>query len=129
MTTKRELIEAALQKGMARIIVNAGMPGVVLPKIIVESLGNYLTLNLSWRFGKPMKLTDTEVEAVLSFGGIDATCVIPYPAIMMLMDAQGLLGIFHDGLPTERVKGDHLDEVEGGGETTAPKRGHLRLLN
>lgn len=79
---KKEQIAEALGQGLTSIIVDSTNPGVRLPEHLLGFPG--VLLNLSWKFQKPMELTEEGISAVLSFFGNDFAVEIPYTSIFYI---------------------------------------------
>jgi hypothetical protein len=78
---KRKYLEHCLEHGRSAIHVNTKYPGVVVPPDVIEKYGVNLQLNLSYRFGTRLTVTDDGVDANLSFNLTPYDCIIPWGAV------------------------------------------------
>ena len=128
---KREMIEAMLSQGLIQIFVDATKPGVDLPSVLLTE--HCVVLNLSKKFGMPMDTLEDGIHAELSFNKVSTHTRIPWHSIWSVKNQDGRAYLFVDVMPST-LTGivDHskkLNSLQGGGETTALRTGHLRLLN
>lgn len=136
MQQKKELITHLLSQGMITITLDARRAGVWLP---VEYLHDpKLVLNLSYKFGTKMEITDKAILANLSFNGNPFMCAIPWECIWMVQ--QGKDGIvFPEAIPDRElimvpkekvIEGkEKFTSLDGGGEASEPRTGHLKMLH
>ncbi len=145
--TKRALLEQLLEQSMVMVTIDARMRGVVVPDHLAAD--PQLRLNLSYRFGLPMQIDDSCIEATLTFGGVPFPCRLPWNSIYVMVPhssgepyffpADAPVGPFDEGLPAgagdsaaarrfEVVAGENSEAAEGEAPRTPPKRGHLRVV-
>lgn len=138
MEYKKKFIEAALTQGLIQIQVNTKIPGVQLPEFLMAR--DNAILNLSRKFSSYMELKDTGVYASLSFFGKAENVEIPWKAIWLMKLASGIPMMFSEDAPLDNLPESilrpptplpklTLEKIEGGGELTPPRKGHLKLLN
>jgi stringent starvation protein B len=138
MLHKKQMISEALDRGMVQIRADARYPGVQVPPHL---RGNRDTiLNLSRRFGTDLQLRDDGLYADLSFSGQIQKIILPWQSIWLFAERDQPPILFFkdapmDDLPETLVeerftpKRPRLELIEGGGETTPPRTGHLRLVH
>ena len=129
-------IKQALDAGIVRIFVSTKTPGLKLPEHLFSI--RIVTLNLSRRFEYPPEVLEDEIRATLSFHGQNFDCVIPWESILAFQDATGGMSLFWSAasmveeLPEqllEPAKPRPFTALDGGGDVTPPRTGHLKLLN
>ncbi len=135
---KKQFLEAALQKGKTRILVVTGVQGVDLPAHLMGQITIPLDLVRSGRRPRIWMLND-KIQTDLSFGGRWLTVVVPWLAIGMIVDCEGNFQAYNarelneaamksTGGVTEVPVPHALEGIEGGGELTPPRTGHLKLV-
>ena len=142
---KLERVTAALDDGIVMLHVDGRCEGVSIPAHLMGDPD--LRLNIAYGFGLPtLDLDDDGIYAVLSFGGVNHGCTIPWDALFGITQPEhGSRGsIWPASVPAEalarsaplgdadRVDFGEVDEKAPETETeTEPKprqRGHLRLV-
>jgi stringent starvation protein B len=143
---KKRVLEANLAKGLTRLVVTPLTPGIVLPlHLITEEM---VQLNLSYGYKRPIEIMDTGIQTELSFNQQFQKVYIPWEAVSVIFTpdgaahkfptpdeiqaellrqavaSSGLLGIAQPPA-TKQV----LELIQGGGELTPPRTGHLNLVN
>lgn len=146
--TKRQILERALDQGLTKILVFTKIAGVALPQHLMEE--DECMLNLSYKFRRRIELTDHQLEADLSFNKKIFPIVIPWESIIRMIDANGDHHVFRTDIDTivqeafnsgnkpvpdqegevilDRTAGLQLTLIQGGGQLTPPRSGHLSLL-
>lgn len=134
---KRQMISAALDRGMIHVFVDSTVMGVQLPPHLMQKRD--VRLNLSHRFKDSLYLKDDGVCTWLSFGGVNFPITIPWKAIYVFVEKGQNPILFIEDAPMEDLPGGILDKskpqhvafekIEGGGELTPPRTGHLRLVH
>ncbi|MFN7132455.1 MAG: ClpXP protease specificity-enhancing factor SspB [Myxococcales bacterium] len=100
---KRKKLEAALERGVVMIHLDARFPGVLVPQKFREDF--HLRLNLSWRFDPPdLSVGDWGVRETLSFNRSAFKVAVPWQAIFAIT-AQGEdeAYLFPEDMPNELV--------------------------
>lgn len=130
---KSSIIISHMSVGVARVYLDARKPEVIVPEQF-KHLHN-LVLDLSFNFAEDFPVTTNEdgIHAVLSFNRTPATVFLPWDAIW----AAHRLGetpprAFPESVPPEAWKEDSvvdLEALDGMGETSPPRTGHLKLVN
>jgi stringent starvation protein B len=117
--TKQSLLKKMLDKGMVLIALDARTSGVIVPKNLAHDY--QLKLNLSHRFGLPMLLSETGIEAILTFSGKPHECVIPWKAIFLIVshNTEESL-IFPEDFPTELIQNPDLLKVQSSSQVINP---------
>lgn len=80
---KRKVLERLLESGMVMVTLDARRPGVDVPSRFQDD--PQLRLNLSYRFGQPMEVSDWGVRASLTFSGVPHGCKLPWSAIYQIV--------------------------------------------
>ncbi len=142
-TSKRDFAQTLLRRTQIQLLVDARRPGVKLPANLLNDWN--VRLNLSYRFSTPPELREDYVRVLLSFGGKDFECIIPWIAVWAIIAADsGDIHSFPNDLPRE-VKAEVAtmakDQAEKpvytkptlvwdnpNPERTPPRRGHLSLV-
>lgn len=137
---KKYLLEQWLKEGLTQVFVNSQDPQVIVPDHLRGDPG--LILNLSWRFGTPMELTDEGVLAELSFSGQSTRVYLPWESIWALRAKEGKTLVFEvavkeampgvEPIDTGKIVkeiNDKLEVVNGENESTPPRKGHLKLVH
>lgn len=138
---KKKRFISMLKEGMIQVAVNSKLPGVQLPPHLMGNLK--VVLNLSYRFKDPIDVTDEGVYSVLSFAGVDHNINLPWGSIWGVVDKGGGKHLYPLDMSEEMraalaVEGTvevqspprpELEDVEGGGESTQPRQGHLRIVH
>jgi stringent starvation protein B len=154
--SKKAVLTELLEQGMVLVTLDARCQGVDVPKHLRDDA--QLRLNLSYRFGLPMRLDDGGVSATLTFAGTPYACRLPWVSIYLLVShvtgrpilfpgdvpvefASGMLGARSAPLPAHRPGGrPRLRVVTRAAQTqpvaasdepaprTPPRRGHLRVV-
>jgi stringent starvation protein B len=148
--TKRTLLERLLEQSMVMATVDARMRGVVVPDHLMGD--PQLRLNLSYRFGLTMELTEGGVHATLTFGGVPFPCIMPWESIYLFVShatgepyffpSDAPAGLFEEAPPGpdasadgdaeaprfEVLPGEPPAEAEESAPRSPPKRGHLRVV-
>lgn len=105
MTTKREMIEQALEVGTAAIYVNAQLDGVDVPEVFKERNKLILALSKNFEHDAEIELDAAGVHATLSFGGVRHRCNIPWSAIYCVFEAKAQGGyVFPADAPPDVLK-------------------------
>jgi len=86
---KKQILLDHLAIAKTSIYLDTKVDGVKLPSHLMKN--EYVSLNLSNKFGLPMKFTADKVVATLTFKGMPYECHIPYKAILMIKLADGNL--------------------------------------
>ncbi len=127
--SKVEYFRTMLETGVAALFLDPRKPDVQVP---LEFRGSpWMVLNYSHKFGlRDFEIDDGGVFASLSFNTRDFPCQVPWSAVFAVTN---LARIWPEAAPTEflgRGKDERpeVHEVTGGGVTTKPKRGHLRVV-
>jgi stringent starvation protein B len=98
--SKKQVLLALLERGIAMVHLDARRPGVSVPAQFAAE--PHLRLNLSYRFGIPDLVVDDEkVQATLSFSRQPFQCVMPWPAIFGVTSEEGRGQVWPEDLPTE----------------------------
>ena len=85
---KRSVFEDFLQGNIVRIIVDGTNPGVCVPEDLVGK--EEVPLNISYSYRLPfLEITNTGVEAELSFKGSAFRCLLPWDAIYSIETLKG----------------------------------------
>lgn len=144
--SKRAVLERLLDQGMVMVHVDSRRAGVRVP---VSLRGDpQLRLNLSYRFAsRDLSISDVIVRCTLSFGGQPFYCELPLEAVFAVTShatgeaivwpetlAAALQAPAEEPLPrpaklevAASAPGDARDEASGA-VSSAPRRGHLRLV-
>lgn len=105
---------------------------------VPERFSNQETLVL--RISKDTYFSDLEnseqgITAALTFGGFPYDCFIPFDSVFAMTDINGKLNpyVWVDSSPEDMDKPvlvgpPKLTLIQGGGQTTPPRRGHLKLV-
>jgi stringent starvation protein B len=102
---KRELCEHLLDRGTVMLVLDARRDGVRVPDHLAEDPG--LRLNIDYRYGARMEVSDDATEATLSFAGEEFDCRLPWESIyVMLSHDSNHPHVFPDDVPREL-----LDEI------------------
>lgn len=135
---KRNMIEL-LGEGLVQVTVNSAFPSVVLPQHLMNK--DRVVLNLSHRFKDPTHITEEGITTKLSFVGVDHLVVLPWGCIWSVEGKDDYKCLYSLDMPealrAELAKGPptlvtsvkpELADVGGGAQTTAPRKGHLKLV-
>ena len=96
---KRALLEDLLKSDYAFIHVAARTAGLVLPLNIIQD--SIVTLKVSYHFERKMAVTESGVDAELSFGNKVSNCHIPWAAIWGMSSIDGKRLVWPDEIPAE----------------------------
>jgi hypothetical protein len=112
---------------IVRVYVNPGFAGVDIPDYLYSQAFVVLEIGLSMT----CLITDLAIDqeclsGTLRFGSGFYTCVVPWGAVFGMGSVAGSGWTWPEAAPA-RAEVVKIEAVEGGGETTPPKRGHLRL--
>ena len=109
---KKQTLLACLDRGIAMVHVDARRPGVKVPLEFAEE--PHLRLNLSYRFQIPdLEVTDSGVQATLSFRGQHFHCNLPWSAVFgITSQLTGDGQVWPEDLPIE--VGGHLGDSDDG---------------
>jgi stringent starvation protein B len=101
--SKKEMLTSLLAEGMTMLHLDARAHGVDVP---AAHQGNpHLRLNLSPRFGRPLRVLEDRVEAELTFGGRAHACVVPLAAVFGMSSHQtGKTLLWPEDIPPEVLK-------------------------
>lgn len=80
---KREIVESLLDNGMVMVVLDSRRLGVIVPEHLRDD--PQLRLNISYRFGLPMRIDQVGVHATLTFNSSPFTCKIPWSAIYVVI--------------------------------------------
>lgn len=80
---KRTVLEKLLEQSMVLITLDARADQVMVPSHLQGD--PQLRLNLSFRFGLPIEITETGVSVTLTFGGVPSECFLPWHSIYMFV--------------------------------------------
>jgi stringent starvation protein B len=123
--SKRAVLEELLERGMVLIALDARKGGVDVPPRLAGDL--QLRLNLSYRFGLPMTLSDWGVHATLTFNGISYACKLPWSSIfLMVSHVGGEPRLFSDDVPPELVDNQQAHPRSDSGAVSGTSR--LKLV-
>ncbi len=115
---KKAKLHELLEEGIVMIHLDPRRPGVVVPEHLAAD--PVLRLNVAWGFRLPaFDIGDEDVYAVLSFGGRDFGCTLPWAAIfaMTLPDTGHRGAVWPTSLPPELLsQADALVEAMGEAE-------------
>jgi stringent starvation protein B len=145
---KADCFRALLGRGVTALHLDPRKPGVQVPEKFRSD--PWLVLNYAYNFGLgDFTIDDDVVVATLSFNRRDFLCRVPWSAVFAITDVGRTDGKYWpEDVPPEVVSNrvQAADEAEGGegGEaaeaaeaakatkaaevTTAPRRGHLRVV-
>jgi len=102
--SKKTVLAELLEQGMVLVTLDARCEGVEVPKHLSDDA--QLRLNLSYRFGLPMKLDDEGVNATLTFAGTPYACRLPWGAIYLFVShVTGRPILFPADVPSEFASG------------------------
>ena len=117
--SKKTVLAELLEQGMVLVTLDARCEGVDVPKHLSDDA--QLRLNLSYRFGLPMKLDDEGVSATLTFAGTPYACRLPWASIYLFVShVTGRPILFPADVPSEFASG--MFGVRGNGNGSAPPR-------
>lgn len=144
--TKKQMVEKALEKGRIQVFVNSKVRDVVLPRHLM-SLPQVI-LNLSHNFEFKLTIADDGIATILSFGGKNEPILLPWEAIWFLRSpATNEAMLFFEGAPLDDLPVEVLQppeftpetltetlkpiqgSIDGEGQTTPPRTGHLRVVH
>lgn len=78
---KREIFENCLEAGLTSVLLDATLPGVVVPDRFKGARD--LVLNYSYRFGVSDFVFDEKlIIATLTFSGVPFKCIVPWDAVL-----------------------------------------------
>src|ERR1700694_1944230 len=98
--SKRHVLLAFLERGVAMLHLDARRPGVSGPQQFRDEA--HLRLNLSYRYGIPdLVVDDVHVQATLSFGGRSFQCQMPWEAVFGITSQGGVGQVWPEDLPVE----------------------------
>lgn len=122
---KRRMLESLLEHGVVQIHVDPRVPRVEVPQSVVKTPWD-LTLNLSWAFRKPMELGVDGIAVVLTFGGVEHACFLPWGSVFSFAIRGGDDVTVTSDAPAEvlaaleRLKADGVPYVETQGPAESP---------
>ncbi len=123
--SKKAVLAELLEQGMVLVTLDARAEGVDVPKHLRDDA--QLRLNLSYRFGLPMKLDDDGVSATLTFAGSPYACRLPWCAIYLLVShVTGRPILFPADVPAEFASGMFNGRSSGPARPTTRPR--LRVI-
>ncbi len=127
LLNKRQVLERLLDAGMVLVALDARHADVEVPSQYRGDM--QLRLNLSYRFELPMKLTDSGIEASLTFDGLPFSCNLPWDAIfLMVSHTTGQPVLFREDVPQE-IASAHLPGLpDPDAPDLSPRRPKLRLI-
>ena len=86
---KRSVFEDFLQGNIVKVIVDGTNPEVRIPEDLVDK--EEVALTISYSYHLPfLEITNTGVEAELSFGGSAFRCLLPWDAIYSMETIKGI---------------------------------------
>ncbi len=134
MSTKQEVALRLLENNRVLYVEFVPMAfRVVVPKHLKQQA----TVCLSFGYDMPkpvtaMVVSKTAIEGVLSFGGTDMWCHVPWSTVFRLTNDAGHGQIWPEDVPTslgsEKKSRGHLTYVKGGAILSKPAIGVLRLV-
>ncbi len=104
-TQKRDLMLEFLDRGLVMVHIDPRVDGVVVPEYLTHDVT--LRLNIAYGFNLPSLEIDEEgIYAVLSFGGVNHGCTIPWESVFALTMPDDERGgrIWPSSLPPELVE-------------------------
>ena len=102
------------------------MPGVSIPKHLVERFPDEMTIVIQHRFWD-LKVADTEFSVGLSFGGVPSTLVVPFAAVTDFVDPAVDFSLkFQANAPGEH---EEHDEAENDVPVPAPVEDGSNVVN
>lgn len=136
---KKNTLINLLGEGTVTVTVNSAFPGVRLPDHLMNK--HRVILNLSHKFEYPTHITEGGITTVLSFVGVNHTVVLPWGSIWFVENQDDYRCLYSLDMPEALREAlakepqalvtstrSRLEGVEGGGETSTPRAGHLKLL-
>lgn len=120
---KRDMMLTLLDRGLVMVHLDPRVEGVVVPEYLATD--PTLRLNIAYGFNLPaLEIDDEGIYAVLSFGGVDHGCTLPWEAVyaITLPDQQHEGSLWNDCLPPE------LAEAVEATVEAAPPRPALRIV-
>ena len=136
---KRQLLEQLLDKGMVMIVLDARRSDVDVPKHLRHD--GHLRLNLSYRFGTKLEVSESLVTSSLSFSGTNYECHLPWSSIYLIVShVSGQPYLFTQDVPADllaRASENLTSEAENTPQPAKPepepplkptKHPHLRLV-
>jgi stringent starvation protein B len=125
--SKKTVLAELLGQGMVLVTLDARCNGVQVPPHLRDDA--QLRLNLSYRFGLPMQLDDTGVNATLTFAGTPYPCSLPWSAIYLLVShVSGRPILFPADVPPEFAHGMlNRKAAASAGDSHSSPRGRPRL--
>ena len=126
--TKKSVLEELLEQGMVLVALDARVEGVEVPSHLHQD--PQLRLNLSYRFGLPMDVSEWGVAATLTFAGVPFECRIPWCAIFLLVShVSGQPYLFPDDIPAELLSAGEGAEGLQRASKLEPARPKLTLVS
>lgn len=102
------------------------MPGVSIPKHLVERFPDEMTIVIQHRFWE-LKVADHEFSVGLSFGGVPSTLVVPFSAVTDFVDPAVDFSLkFQANAPGEH---EEHDEAENDAPVPAPVEDGSNVVN
>jgi hypothetical protein len=102
------------------------MPGVSIPKHLVERFPDEMTIVIQHRFWD-LKVADDTFSVGLSFGGVPSTLVVPFAAVIDFVDPAVDFSLkFQANAPEEP---EEHDEAENDVPVTAPAEDGSNVVN
>jgi hypothetical protein len=94
------------------------MPGVIIPKHLMERFPDEMTIVIQHRFWD-LKVEDDLFSVGLSFGGIPSTLVVPYDALTQFHDPAVEFALTFHANSDDEVAGEH-EEAENDAPVAEP---------
>src|SRR5262252_7456888 len=88
--SKREVMQALLDRAEARVHLDARRTGVCLPDALLDD--GHVRLNYGYRFSPPIPdlvLDDEGIHATLSFNRVPCKTFVPWCAVYLIADFDG----------------------------------------
>lgn len=136
---KKNTMIRLLEDGKVQVTINSTFSGVKLPDHLMNK--HWVILNLSHKFEHPIHITEEGITTVLSFVGVNHPVVLPWGSIWFVDNGDDYKCLYSVDIPPalrealakepQALLTSHRPELAlagGGGETTAPRSGHLKLL-
>ena len=126
---KRDTMLELLDRGLVMVHLDPRAEGVVVPSHLASD--PTLRLNIAYGFNLPALEIDLEgIYAVLSFGGVNHGCTVPWVAVFALTmpDDKHAGRLWPSSLPAELAEAAEA-LVEASGEAPAPEAPSLTLVD
>src|SRR6476646_7711672 len=112
--SKREVMQALLERAEARVHLDARRAGVQLPDRLLSD--GHVRLDYGYNFTPPiadLAIDEAGIHATLSFNRVPFSTFVPWDAIYLIADFDGNGAVWQEDIPADLLDESGIGETSG----------------